>query len=209
MEIILPAKQPKGDYYFSVIFSSAAQSADGSNTSFQTGAISMNVLLTVGPKGKTNGVLEDFSAPLFVDSGPVAFNVAVKNTGNHFIQPKGEIIIKNMFGQAVGKVTLLQVNILSDSTRRIPDTLQLTTDEVQYEKIKKAVEKNQFPVAIWPEKFLLGFYTATLTLSLSDEGPVFKKSAGFFAFPVSLILGIIIVISISAFVILRVRQKTE
>jgi len=209
MEIILPAKQPKGDYYFSVIFSSAAQSADASNISLQTGAISMNILLTVGPKGKTNGVLENFSAPLFVDSGPVAFNVAVKNTGNHFIQPEGEIIIKNMFGQAVGKVPLLQVNILSDSTRRIPDTLQLTTDEVQYEKIKRVVEKNTFPVAIWPEKFLLGPYTATLTLSLSDDGPVFKKSAGFFAFPVSLILAILIVVSITIFVILRVRQKIE
>ena len=94
----------------------------------------MNVLLTVGPKGKTNGILEDFSSPLFVDSGPVAFNVAVKNTSNHFIQPRGEIIIKNMFGQAIGKVSLLQVNILADSTRRMPDTLQITTDKKQYEK---------------------------------------------------------------------------
>lgn len=209
MEILLPATQPKGDYYFSVIFSSSPQQEGFTNSSVQTGAISMNVLLTVGPKGKTNGILEDFSSPLFVDSGPVAFNVAVKNTGNHFIQPKGEIIIKNVFGQNIGKVSLLQVNILANSTRRMPDTLQITTNKNEYEKIRQAVEKNLFPVAVWPEKFLLGPYTATLTLSLSDQGPVFKKSVHFLAFPISLIVAIIIVLAITIFIILRVRQKIE
>src|SRR3989344_4793201 len=209
MEIILPAKQPKGDYYFSVIFSSNPESLNTRNLSIQTASISMNVLLTVGPKGKTDGLLENFSSPLFVDSGPVAFNVAVKNTSDHFIQPKGEIIIKNMFGQAVGKVSLLQVNILANSTRRIPDSLQITTDKKQYEKIKSVVDKNELPKAIWPEKFLIGPYNATLTISLSDQGPVFKKTIMFFAFPFTYLIAILVTSAITIFIILRVRKKIE
>jgi hypothetical protein len=80
-----------------------------------------------------------------------------------------------MFRQAVGKVNLLPVNILSNSIRRLPDSLQGKVSDKDYGQIKGTVEKNKYPVAVWPEKFLLGVYKATVTLSLSDQGPVLGK----------------------------------
>lgn len=209
LEILLPENQPKGDYYFSVIFSSKPKIINQSNSSMQTVSVAMNVLLTVGPKGKTSGIIESFSAPLFVDKGPVAFTVAIKNTSEHFINPTGEIIIKNLFGQPIGKVELVPVNILANSTRRIPDEIQTGNDKKQLEKIKSVLEKNEFPVAIWPENFLIGPYNSTLTISLSDDGPVFKKSIMFFAFPLTYLIGLIIIFGITVFIILRVKKKIE
>jgi hypothetical protein len=207
LELKIPAKQAKGDYYLSMLFLSAAQTINDSNSSGATAGVTSNILLSVGPQGKTKGILEDFSVPFFISKGPVPFNVRLRNTSDHFIAPKGDIIIKNMFGQAIGKVNLLPVNILSNSLRRLPDSLQGAVSEKDYSQIKKTVEKNKYPVAVWPEKFLLGLYKATLTISLSDQGPVFRRDTYFFAFPSEYLMTVLIVIGIVAFIILRVKKK--
>src|SRR6185312_6850779 len=130
------------------------------------GGISTNVLLSIGPSGKTTGNIEEFSAPIFTTGGPVPFSLKVSNTSKHFISPQGTILIKNMFGQTIGKVDLLPVNILSNTSRFLPSKNALDTH------------------AIWPEKFLLGPYSATLTLALSDQGPVYYRTIYFFALPI-------------------------
>ena len=207
MEIKLPVSQAKGDYYFSVIFKSAPDQNLIANSSYQTGGIAMNTLLTVGPKGKTTGYIQKFSSPFLVNSGPLAFSVEINNTSGHFITTKGEIIVKNLFGQNVGKISLLPVNILSNSSRRIPDSIQVGTDSREYNNIKKIIEKNEFPVAVWREKFLFGPYTANLTIALSDQGPVFKKTIYFFAFPLTYLLALVLIILIIIFIVLRVRKR--
>jgi len=131
----------------------------------------------------------------------------VKNTSDHYITPKGDIVITNMFGQNVGKINLLSVNILSNTVRRIPDSAQSNPDSKDYQTIKAIVDKNQYPVAVWPEKLLIGPYTANLTIALSDTGPLFKKSIVFFAFPTEYLLGLLAIIIVIIFIILRVRQK--
>lgn len=189
MEIKIPDNQPHGDYYFTVIFSTIANSSILSNSTLQSGGIATNVLLTVGPKGKTEALIQDFSTPFFVNSGPVPFNIEIYNKSDHFITPSGEIVIQNMFGQSIGKITLLPVNILSNSSRLIPD------------------EKNQTNKAIWGEKFLIGPYNARLTLSLSDNGPQIQRTISFFAFPVTYLVAILILLLVTVFIILRVKTK--
>ena len=111
-----------------------------------------------------------------------------------------------MFGQTIGKIDLLPVNILSNSVRRIPDSLQSpAANQKDYANIKDIVEKNQYPVAVWPERFLLGPYTATLNLNLTGNGPVFIRKINFFAFPIEYIIGIILIIGIVVFIALRVK----
>jgi len=207
LQISLPANQEKGDYYFSLIFTENLQGQSSTDLTQTQAAISSNVLLSVGPVGKTDGVLQEFSAPFFTLIGPVPFTIRLKNTSDHYITPKGTIEIKNMYGQIIGKVDLLPVNILSNTTRRIPDLLQSGfASQKDYEKIKAVVEKNPSPVAIWPEKFLLGPYTATLTISLSDQGPVFKKEINFFAFPAEYLFAILAIIAIFIFIFSRVKK---
>ncbi|MCL4354858.1 hypothetical protein M1349_05355, partial [Patescibacteria group bacterium] len=59
--------------------------------------------------------------------------------------------------------------------------------------------------ALWPEKFLLGPYTATLTISLSEQGPILKKTVHFIGFPIATIIGLIII----AILFLLIRNKVK
>jgi len=194
------------DYYFSIVFVSTNSSPIESNYSLNQIGIATNVLLSVGSLETPKAVLEEFSSNIFFEKGPVPFTIRLKNTGAHFIKPKGEIIIKNIFGQSIGKLDLTSVSVLSDSIRAIPN--KSSTDSV-LDKNSSDPERTpsafKHPIALWKESFLLGLYTATLNISLSDEGPAFTRTIHFFAFPFQVLI-IIVVMAIAAIVV-RNRLK--
>ena len=179
------------DYYFSILFISTTPNLVSSTQSEAAGGIATNVLLSVGPTGPTQGEISEFSTPFFVEKGPVPFRVVVQNTSSHYITPNGIITIKNVFGQTVGNINLLPVNVLSNNSRIIPDQ-QASLDN---------------PTAWWNEKFLLGPYTAKVILELSDQGPIYNKTVTFFAFPLELLAGILFSICIVVLIIKKVRDK--
>ena len=232
----IPKDEPISDYYFSIVFIRSSLLPGGSQdsrdggTSQTTGGVATNVLLSIG-KGQAKGIIEEFSSPLFLEKGPVPFTVRVKNTGEHVIAPIGQILIKNFFGQTVGKVDLLPVNILAGTVRAIPD--RSSSQEDRGQKTQDRLQKNgnnsneQSPDsgflsnpksvfrppssvlmrAYWGESFLLGPYTATLTLALSDEGPVYKKNINFYGAPTQAIIGLIVAILIVISIVTRVRKR--
>jgi len=205
-EFILPAKQqkkltlslsipkdsPSSDYYFSVVFLSKSLSSQNTSSSENVFGIASNVLLSVG-EGKVSGTVAEFSAPIFLEKGPVPFTVRVKNTSNHFINPKGEILIKNLFNQTIGRVDLLPVNVLADSVRSIPSDTSETSDISS--------------LAFWPEKFILGPYKATLSIALSDTGPLFRRSILFLAFPAKGLAAILLGTLLMIYITLKVKSK--
>ena len=190
LKIDLAKDDITSDYYFSIIFISNPELSSGikNNLTTTSAGIASNIILSVGKKDKPKGIIEEFFASSFLEKGPVVFKVRVKNTGSSVITPKGIILIKNMFNQTVGKVDLLPVNILAQTTRKIPDSSTLNFSE-----------------AIWPESFLLGAYTATLNISLSEEGPVFSRTIRFFGFPTQLAVGVFIAIAI----VLTIRNRIK
>ncbi len=216
LNIDIPADESLGDYYFSVIFSSIpeiqnteANSASLLNQSQSVGGVATNVLLSITSeaKEKPQGILETFSSPLLVEKGPVPFTARVKNTGRYFITPQGSILIKNIFGQTVGKVNLLPVNILSNSTRSIPDEIQSPEANPPPTMNHEPLTINR-PRAFWPETFLLGPYQATLNITLSDQGPIFKRTIYFFALPLQVIIGLAIASIIFVFIRSRIKRST-
>lgn len=187
LQIKIPNTSVKGDYYFSLVFVSKIKEINVTASQNSAG-IASNILLTIGGKDNlSKGSIAEFSSPLFLNKGPVPFTVRIKNTSDHFITPKGNVIIKNMFGQTVGKIDLLPVNILSGSVRQVTSSSEDS--------------------ALWPENFLLGPYTANLTLALSDAGPIFRKEIRFFALPASYIVSLIIGILLLTHVIVRVKSS--
>ena len=207
LNINIPEDTNISDYYFSIVFISQNTASSTSTSSFNQLGIVSNVLLSIGAKEVPDAVLEEFSTGLFYESGPVPFTLRIKNKGTHFIKPKGEILIKNMFGQNIGKLDLVSVNILSDSTRAIPNTIYM--QELRSADKQKSNLSFQNPKALWKEDFLLGFYTATLNISLSNDGPSFTKSVRFFAFPFQGLILILIALISSIVIVNRVRTRMK
>lgn len=190
------------DYYFSIIFVSDNTSSPTSTASLNQLGIATNVLLSVGAKEAPDAVIEEFSADFFYESGPVPFTVRIKNKGTQFIKPKGEITIKNMFGQSIGKLDLVSANVLASSARAISDA-----NYVQELRMGEPGLDFRDPKALWKEDFLLGFYTATLTISLTGNDSGFTKSIHFFAFPFQGL--IVIIFAIIAGIIIKRKLKAH
>lgn len=183
------------DYYFSVIFISEASQEDNESSSIGARAgIGQNVLLSVGPKSQTEGKIQEFSTSRFVTRGPVKFKLSVANESNHFVEINGNLVIRNVFNQTVGNINFVPANILAQSNRLIDSDDNPNPAE---------------PRIFWNEKFLLGLYKADLSLALSEEGPVLKKTIWFFAFPLEAVLLIILSIIILVGMIKRARRKSQ
>lgn len=202
LHLAIPKDEPVRDHYFSVVFlgeNSAKTKDQADNQTTLIGGIATNVLVSIGAKGKTTAVLEEFSAPSFLKSGPVPFVIRLKNTSSHLIEPTGEIYIKNMFGQTIGKVSLLPVKLLSQTSRYIPDGRQSVLEN----------KTNTSPAAIWDDQFLLGLYKAQINLSLSENGPAITREVTFFAFPLILLTGSLVFISIFLFIRSRLKNRIK
>ncbi|MDP2638313.1 MAG: hypothetical protein Q8P26_04605 [Candidatus Levybacteria bacterium] len=207
LSVNVPRDTKIRDYYFSILFISQNPLIPTSTMSLNQLGVASNVLLSIGPKQIPDASLEEFSSDFFFKNGPIPFTIRIKNKGKHFMKPKGEITIRNMFGQTIGRLDLTSVNILSNSIRAIPNNSYV--EELKSEdflKSKSALE-HKSPKALWEEKFLLGFYTATLNIMMSDEGPLFTKSINFFALPIQGIVGIIILITVV--IVIKNKLKTH
>lgn len=172
----LPENEPNKDYYFSILFIS--KNVENSNatpkdkirayTNIEP-AIAANVLLSIFTgKKEPQGIIDTYNAPLFIQNGAVPLSIAFKNTGDYLLVPEGTILIRNMFNQAVGKITIPKTFVLAKTTRVI------------------SVE--------WQEPILIGPYTAELMLTTDDKSIFFKRSTMFIGLPLPVIGGIIVVI---------------
>lgn len=201
LRINLPKDSKAQDHYFSIIFltepdvSSEISESENSSSAIQSG-IALPVLLAVNTTSEPSGFLDEFSGPILLQTGPVPFTVKVENTGEHFVEARGLILIKNMFGQTVGKIELPKTNILSGSKR------QLITSSARN-------SSSSVTGALWEEQFLLGFYTATLTLVVAPDQSLYTRSVHFFAFPAvgfAFVFGALI---IGIFIVRRVKKKVS
>ncbi len=193
-----------GDYYFSVIFVSKNKNQPSNSSADTPSGVGTNVLLSIGPKGKTRGSVDSFTSPFFVTGGPIKFDLALNNDSDHFILPTGAVIVQNIFGQRVGKVDLLPQYLLAHSTRYLRHRPESSASSQFIEKIDRQVGT---PYVLWPEKFLLGIYSATATIALSDNGPVITSTTYFIALPVPFIVFASIVVFVIAGIYLRVTKK--
>lgn len=188
LNISLPEDEKASEYYFSVVFvynnnkdNQTTDNKDATAKSFVNSAIATNILLSIDKEKITpQAVIADFSSPFILENGPTNFNLKIQNTGNHFIKTNGAIIVKNMFGQSIGKINIPDSYVLAESSKTI--------------------------TLLWTEKFILGPYTSYLTLNISDSS-VFGKVSYFVGLPKTLFLGIIALIILAYIIIKKVKSR--
>lgn len=224
LRVQLDGQEQPQDQYFSVVFLTVDPPLtdepveDAVARSNAQAGIALNVLMSIGPKALPRGYLEEYSTPAFRTSGPVPFTVKIKNNGTHYFTPKGVILIKNIFGQTVGKIDLQNANILAGTSRSLVGTPYQVSANNTAEKSSVSLETpnlstvekdNKDLYSVWPEKFLFGFYKAELSIALSENGPLFTQTISFFAIPTNFLIGLSILALIVLLIGLRIRKKLK
>ncbi|MBI2622426.1 hypothetical protein HYW66_02225 [Candidatus Microgenomates bacterium] len=189
LNLAIPQNAEESDHYFAVVFisrSSAGQipekvsSEEVQAYSQIRAGIATNVLLSLGklPDSSPHLKITQFSAPAFVQRGPINFTVEITNEGKHFASPRGHIIINNMFGQTVASLPLSTQNILADSSKT-------------YQNL------------VFEEPFPLGPYRAQLEL----EDSLTNRSLTFIALPLKKSFWALILISFLWLIKKRVLKR--
>ncbi len=145
--------------HFSVVFFKALKKDDQGQLKVGT-RVGILFFITIPGNYEQKGQIESFEAPGFVDSGPVPFTLHFKNTGTVHYEPKGTIVVKNMFGRIAGEVPVQGQVVLPTGARDIN--------------------------AAWPaSRFLMGKYTATVAIYDGEGNELTAQAVDFWAFPVN------------------------
>jgi hypothetical protein len=142
------------------------------------------LLLTISGPVQENLTVKEFSAPSFLEYGPVPFLIRFENIGTVHVRPRGFVTITNWWGKKVADVEFPQLNVIPSAVRKVETT--------------------------WNTKWLFGKYTATLVGSYGIANLPFNPPVlTFWIFPWKIALGIfsIILLVLIFFFLTRRRWK--
>jgi hypothetical protein len=214
----IPQGQGAGSYYSAIKYD--PQPTDEQSTVVLTGAPMQLVFVTVPGKATELLSLKDFGAykikdgetngtfaSIFVGGQPQRLAYLLKNSGNVAENPKGGVIIKNIFGKEVRSIENANPKnnlALIDQTRRFETCIEGSIEEVEQDgrtiKLERCVDPGLLP----------GMYTAELSLFYGINGNSTQEInavSTFWYLPwwfLGLVLGLL---AILAFVILIVRKR--
>lgn len=187
--INVPADAAPGGYYGIIRFSGNPPELEGTGVSLSA---SLGSLIFLRVNGEVNEDVElvEFTTTdgnketsLF-EFAPITFTQKIKNNGNIYEQPVGQIEITDMFSKVIAKVNvnIESKYVLSDTTR----------------KFEQSLDKSNIG-----KKILFGKYTADLKIKYGlDNEYVINDSIVFWVIPYKLIL-ICIIVTIIIFFIFR------
>ncbi len=172
--VSVPSDAQPGGLYGSVL--SSTVSKPGQNGGAKNSIIArIGTLFFVTVPGPVNheGSLKEFSTKglqkLF-GSGPIGFRLLYENKGNVYVNPSGEIRIRNLMGKEVA-------NIEVEPWFAMPNSLR-----------SREVE--------WKSSFLIGKYTATASIDRGYDNIVDTMEFSFWVIPVKLLALFVVVLAI-------------
>ena len=178
--ITVPKDAEPGSHFGVMFFKAvpASQAKSGLQIGVQVGVL---VLVTVPGNHLEKGKIIGFSAPSFVQKGPITFTTRFENDGTVYFEPKGTITVKNIFGKIVALIPIEGEVVLPTGVRDITSK--------------------------WPVGFLLGPYSAVATVYDGDGNLLTTNSTTFFALPIWYILGFIVLFFILYYLFRFLKEK--
>jgi hypothetical protein len=189
LKIKVPQNAEEADYYFSLIMTTSPTPPRGETKMGMKAVVASNILLTISKDGKPQKKAEisKFSCQKIIDSfDKVVFQVEIKNIGQSYLKPGGNISIYNTIGQLSANLDLLPENVLVNSTR----------------KIQCQINDKVTPCQL-SSRFLVGRFRAKLNLLVN--GQVYQAETVFWAIPIKLTIGLFIIVII----LLTVKSKLK
>lgn len=180
--INVPIDAEPGGHYGSVLASTVGVVGEGITGTAVAQKVGSLVLLTVSGEVTESLTIEEFTAPSFVEHGPVPFVIRFENTGTIHVRPKGFVTITDWRGEKVADVEFPQKNVIPEAIRRID--------------------------ASWDKKWLFGRYTATLVGIYGTENlPLSPEVVVFWAFPWKIALAIFLILMIVITYFVKTRRR--
>lgn len=185
LEIKAPDNAVAGSHYAAVFASVAGEESEAKDKVKLISRVGMLVLINIAGENRESGEITEFKTDKkFYKNGPINFSTVFKNTGNIYERVKGEISIKNILGSEIGRVSLKEWVVLSDSSRR--------------------------QTGIWDRKWLLGKYTAHLETTYGLGGNLKdNKDVVFYVFPWHIALIILLVLIVLFYLFKYIFGKIE
>lgn len=183
VDINVPGNAEPGSRFGSVVFATTPPESD-SAAAVVSQEIAPVILVTVAGDLVESAEVVDFypTKSVWSNENEIILQSRIKNNGNVHFKPTGSVVIKDVFGNEVTKISLEDKNVLPDSIRKID--------------------------AKWNQPgFRIGKYTADLTVVYGDNDQIVKSSTTFYIFPYQVILPIVIAIGLILFVIVRYRKR--
>ncbi len=182
--IAIPKDAEPGGHYASILFQiGGGGEANEGVTSVQHRVGSL-ILLRISGNVVEEAQIETFQAPVYSKSGPVIFNLRIKNNGTTHIRPNGTIVITNVFGKKVDELPLNGLNVFPGAIRKMETT--------------------------WDKKSLLGHYTATLVATYGQQNlPLTAASKFTVISPVAAVIIVVAIISGILFILSAIQGKSR
>jgi len=183
-EISVPENAEPGGKYGSILASTTGMVGEGVTGAAVAQKVGALLLLTVAGPVQENLAIKEFSAPSFLEYGPVSFLMRFENTGTVHVRPRGFVTITNWQGKKVADVEFPQLNVIPGSIRKIETS--------------------------WQNKWLFGKYTAMLVGSYGTANLPFNPPVlVFWAFPWKIALGIFLVLLLIIAFFYKTRRRWQ
>ena len=104
------------------ILEAAIGSQKEATTPITQGLAGLVYLRVAGPV-KEDAYVVQFTAPQFLEYGPIQVSTEILNRGDYHIRPQGRITLTNMFNRPVDQAKLEEVNIFPDASRILENSL--------------------------------------------------------------------------------------
>ncbi len=196
VKITVPTDASPGGYYGVIRFTATAPDLQESGVSLSA---SLGALIFIRVNGDAKEALSidsfytstdgEHNQSLF-ESAPVTFTAKVKDTGNVFERPSGQIAVTDMFGNAIANI-----NVNLDQRAILPGTTR---------KFDQDLDKTNIG-----NRFMFGLYNAKIKLSYGTNQSV-ESSLSFWVIPWKLIL--LVLVALIVLIVggrLLIRRYTE
>jgi uncharacterized membrane protein len=183
--IDVPSNAEPGARFGTIVFATVPQQQEGSGAAVSQEIAPVVLVKVAGDVVESANIEQFYSVENIWSNQPnITLEARVKNNGNVFIKPRGNVVIKNMFGDTVQTLPISERNVLPDSIRKLD--------------------------AVWQNYNLsIGKYTATVTMVYGQDDQVLTAETTFYYFPYQIILPIIAVLAILGWLIFRYRSRIK
>ena len=181
--INVPKDAPPGGHFLAIGFGTLPERREGTGVAIGVNVLSL-VYINVSGERIDKISISEFNAKKVYFGFPVKFAYKIKNEGNTYVRPTGEIEISNVFGRLVAN-------------------LRVNEKELQILPGKEKVLENG-----WVNNFAFGPYKAKFNIYYGlNQSQNLVFNYWFFMFPIKIILIILAIIFVVFFILPRLIRK--